>query len=98
VPQDEWDDGAYLADPAGTAPGLSFLRVPEPKTVKNRIHFDLKVSGGRNQPPDVHRKRITAVVDRLVAAGGAVQRSDEYNGRLDHVVMTDPEGNEFCVV
>jgi hypothetical protein len=41
---------------------------------------------------------MQTVVDRLVAAGGAVQRLDERNGKLDHVVMTDPEGNGFCVV
>ena len=98
VPEDECDDGAYLVDPTGTAPGPSFLRVPEPKTVENRVHVDLKVSGGRNQPADLRRNRIETVVDRLVAAGAAVQRRDEINGKLDHVVMTDPEGNEFCVV
>jgi Glyoxalase-like domain len=98
VPEDEWDDGAYLADPAGTAPTLSFLRVPEPKTVKNRVHVDVKVGGGRSQPADLRRGRIETVVDRLVAAGAAVERRDEVNGKLDHVVMTDPEGNEFCVV
>jgi hypothetical protein len=98
VPEDEWDDGAYLVDPTGSAPGLSFLRVPEPKTAKNRVHIDLKVTGGRDQPADLRRDRMQAVVDRLVAAGGVVQHLDEYNGRLDHVVMTDPEGNEFCVV
>jgi predicted enzyme related to lactoylglutathione lyase len=38
------------------------------------------------------------MVDRLVGAGGAVQHRDESFGSLDHVVMTDPEGNEFCVV
>jgi hypothetical protein len=98
VPEEEWDDGAYLVDPAGTMPTLSFLRVPEPKTAKNRVHVDVKVSGGRDQPADLRRGRIEAVVDRLVAAGAAVQCRDELDGQLDHVVMTDPEGNEFCVV
>lgn len=98
VPEEEWDDGTYLVDPAGTAPGLSFLRVPEPKSAKNRVHVDLKVSGGRNQPADLRRSRMQTVVDRLVAAGGVVQHLDEQGGKLDHVVMIDPEGNEFCVV
>ena len=98
VPEEEWDGVAYLADPAGQAPGLSFLRVPEHKTVKNRLHLDLKVSGGRDQPAEVRLPRIQATVDRLVAAGAAVQRTDEHGGSVDHVVMTDPEGNEFCVV
>jgi hypothetical protein len=98
VPRDEWDDAAYLADPDGTAPSLSFLRVPEPKSSKNRVHVDVKVSGGRDKPDDLRRRRIQDAVDRLVAAGAAVERLDEHDGVLDHVVMTDPEGNEFCVV
>ncbi len=39
-----------------------------------------------------------AVVERLTAAGGTVVREDEQEGIPDHVVMADPEGNEFCVV
>lgn len=45
---EEDDDGmrvAYLYDPRGVAPRLCLLEVPEPKTVKNRLHFDLVVSG-----------------------------------------------------
>jgi hypothetical protein len=98
VPRDEWDDAAFLSDPDGTAPTLSFLRVPEPKVSKNRLHVDVKVSGGRDKPAELRRRRIHDAVDRLVAAGAAVDRFDESGGVLDHVVMTDPEGNEFCVV
>jgi len=98
VPREEWDDAAYLTDPDGTAPSLSFLRVPEPKSSKNRLHVDVKVSGGRDKPAELRRGRIQDVVDRLVAAGATVERLDEPDGVLDHVVMTDPEGNEFCVV
>ena len=39
VPEEEREDGAYLVDPAGIAPGLSFLKVPEAKVVKNRVHL-----------------------------------------------------------
>lgn len=98
VPEEEWADGAFPAEQAGVATGLSFMRVPEPKTVKNRVHVDVKVSGGRDQPADLRRKRMQVAADRLVAAGGVVQHLDEYNGTLDHIVMTDPEDNEFCVV
>ena len=94
VPEDEWDDGASLVDPAGVLPRLSFLKVPEPKAAKNRLHVDLQVAGGRALPDDVRWPRITATVERLVAAGGSVVHT---HGR-DHVVMADPEGNEFCVV
>ena len=42
---------AYLADPAGVAPSLSFLKVPEPKVTKNRLHLDAQVSGDRGGTP-----------------------------------------------
>ena len=98
VPEEEWDDGANLCDPDGVLPGIGFLKVPEPKTAKNRLHLDLHVSGGRHVEPTTRMERIEAMVERLVEAGGAVQHRDESFGSLDHVVMTDPEGNEFCVV
>ncbi len=98
VPEAEWDDGANLDDPEGVLPGVGFLKVPEPKTVKNRLHIDLQASGGRHVEPAIRAHRIEATVDRLVQAGGAVQDRGLFQGELDHVVMTDPEGNEFCVV
>jgi hypothetical protein len=66
--------------------------------VKNRLHLDLKVSGGREVPLDTRRQRVTAEVARLVAAGATRLRVLERKG-LDHyaVVLQDPEGNEFCV-
>ncbi|MBO0866714.1 MAG: hypothetical protein J2P16_16765 [Mycobacterium sp.] len=39
VPEEEWEDGAYLHDPDGVGPTLSFLKVPEGKVVKNRLHL-----------------------------------------------------------
>jgi hypothetical protein len=98
VPKKEWEDAAYLADPAGQGPTLSFLKVPEAKSIKNRVHLDLKVGGGRHQSAKKRRSRIDKAVERLTAAGAAVQREVEQDGTLDHVIMTDPEGNEFCVV
>jgi hypothetical protein len=98
VPQDEWDDGAALTDPDGAGPRISFLRVPEAKVAKNRLHIDVQVAGGRHQPWDLRERRIRDTVERLVNAGGSVLTEQEFEGRLDHVVMADPEGNEFCVV
>jgi Glyoxalase-like domain len=98
VPEDEWDDGASLVDPDGALPPISILKVPEPKTVKNRLHIDLRVAGGRHLDQAVRRERILAMVERLVAVGGTVVREDTFDGHLDHVVMADPEGNELCVV
>jgi hypothetical protein len=56
--------------------------VPEPKTAKNRMHFDLRAPDGD----------VAAEVDRLAALGATVLRRGE-----DLTVMQDPEGNEFCV-
>lgn len=80
------DEGAWIADPAGRGWPLLFLIVPEGKSVKNRLHLDLS-------PPST----MAEEVERLVAAGAsAVRRVDE--GGSFWTVMTDPEGNEFCVL
>jgi hypothetical protein len=88
---DDGMGGAWLHDPAGVAPRMCLLQVPEPKTAKNRLHLDLRVAG--NGTPREKWDRITDEVARLVDAGGAVL--DVFEGH--HVVMSDPEGNEFCV-
>ncbi|ONI89228.1 glyoxalase [Saccharothrix sp. ALI-22-I] len=98
VPEDEWDDGAYLSDPAGQGPTLSFLKVPEGKVGKNRLHIDIKVGGGRQNSWEIRWPRITEAMDRLTAAGATLIRIDHHDGHPDHAVMADPEGNEFCLV
>ena len=65
--------------------------MPEPKTAKNRLHLDLRVSG--HGSPDERWARIRAESERLTSAGGTVL--EVFDGH--HVVMADPEGNEFCV-
>lgn len=98
VPEDEWGDGATIRPGSGTGPSISFLRVPEPKTAKNRVHLDVRVSGGRDVDQPLRERRIRAMEADLVARGARRQREDRVDGRLDHVVMEDPEGNEFCIV
>ena len=88
---DSEDDGAWLCAPDGTGPRLSILKVPEPKTAKNRLHIDIRVPGRGS--PDERWARIKAEAERLVRAGGSVL--EEFDGH--HIVMVDPEGNEFCV-
>src|SRR6476646_5932596 len=81
VDEDSTASRAWV-EPAGWGgPTLWFQRVPEPKTAKNRQHFDLRAMG----PVDEE-------VERLVALGASVLNTDG-----DLVVMADPEGNEFCV-
>jgi hypothetical protein len=98
VPAEEWGDGAFITDPAGIGPPISFLRVPEPKSAKNRVHLDVQAGGGRGEPWAVRWPRVTAAVERLTAAGATVIGEVEQDGTPDHVVLADPEGNEFCVL
>jgi hypothetical protein len=84
-------DGAWLCDPEGVGPRLSLLRVPEEKLAKNRLHLDLRVAGTGSA--EERWARIAKEVDRLAAAGATVLQ--EFPSH--HVVMADPEGNEFCV-
>jgi hypothetical protein len=65
-------------------PGLLFVRVPDEKTVKNRLHLDFR-------PEDRDLE-----VDRLLALGAT--RVDIGQGEQSWVVLADPEGNEFCVL
>jgi len=77
----------------------AFLRVPEPKVGKNRMHLDVAVGGGRDTTPrDVRWARIMAAVQRLTAAGATVIAEVGEADQPDHVLMADPEGNEFDVL
>ena len=66
---------------------LLFLKVPEPKTVKNRMHLCLR-------PTDRDRD---AEVERVLALGATVV-NDLRDGDRGWAVLADPEGNEFCVL
>jgi hypothetical protein len=98
VPEDEWNDGAAISDPDGVRPRIGFLKVPEGKTAKNRIHLDVQVGGGRAEMGGSRTDRIEERVRLLTGAGATVLRRDEAGGELDHYVLADPEGNELCVV
>jgi catechol 2,3-dioxygenase-like lactoylglutathione lyase family enzyme len=84
------EDQVVLEPPAGSpedgiVPDLLFLRVPEDKAGKNRLHFDLR-------PPDQ-----AAEVARLEGLGA--RRADVgQKADVSWIVMADPAGNEFCVL
>lgn len=86
-----------LVDPDRTRPSIFIQRVPEPKTVKNRVHLDLDVGGGPDVPVSDRRACIEAEVQRLVGLGASVLTPVD-QGDWYWVVMADPEGNEFCVM
>ncbi len=96
IPEEHRNDAYAVIDPDGVGPRVFILKVPEGKTAKNRMHLDIGVGRGI---ADAAERAITvqAHVQKLVDAGGAVveDRTDEWGGVW--TVMTDPEGNEFCV-
>ena len=88
---DEGEDGAWLHDPSGVLPRLFLQQVAEPKVGKVRLHMDFRVAGAG--APEERWGRIRAEAERL--AGLGARRVGEFDGH--HVVMADPEGNEFCL-
>ncbi len=86
----EQDDQVVLEPPAGSqedgiVPDLLFLRVPEDKAGKNRLHLDLRP---KDQAAEV--ARLEGLGARRTDVG---QKAD-----VSWVVMADPDGNEFCVL
>jgi catechol 2,3-dioxygenase-like lactoylglutathione lyase family enzyme len=101
VPEEELGEGDpvdRIEDPTGAGPRIWFQPVPEGKTVKNRLHLDLLVGGGRSVALPERRQRVDAEVERLLGLGASRLRVLSEPG-MDHyaVVLHDPEGNEFCV-
>ena len=86
---DESDDGVELLPTDGTALRIDFfLPVPEPKSQKNRVHLDLTTASIDDQQETV--ARLIEIGARHVDVG---QGPDD-----KHVVLADPEGNEFCII
>jgi len=82
--KDDGDGTEYWVEPGDDAADILFLTVPEAKTIKNRLHIDLR-------PDDQD-----AEVARAVALGAS--HADIGQGTPTWVVLADPEGNEFCIL
>ena len=86
------DDGLVEVRPAGTeaatspVPSLLFIAVPEPKTLKNRLHLDVNTTDGDQ----------ASELERLLALGATPV--DIGQGEATWHVLADPEGNEFCLL
>src|SRR4051794_1407215 len=81
-PEDPYDEDSGV----GRGRRILFQRVPEPKSAKNRLHLDLHPGEGRR----------AGEVERLEGLGASVLRHVKEPAG-EWTVMTDPEGNEFCV-
>ena len=78
-------DGASIVDPDGVGPAIGWLRVPEGKTAKNRLHIDLIAAD------------YEAELDRLIGLGAS--KVNEFTpGGARWTTLADPEGNEFDVI
>ncbi len=73
MPEDELGIGAdCIIDPGGRGPRIWFQVVPERKAVKNRLHLDVGVSGGRAVPIETRRHRVDAEASRLAGLGAMI--------------------------
>jgi catechol-2,3-dioxygenase len=83
----EHEDGVVCIGPSDGGPGIDLVPVSDAKTVKNRLHLDLRAD---NSTQDVEVARLLTLGARRVDIGQGQDAS--------WVVLTDPEGNEFCVL
>jgi len=81
-----WKTGAAITSPDPDRPRLLFQVVPEPKSVKNRLHLDVRVGAERRE----------AEIERLLSLG-ATELWRGSQGPFEWATLADPEGNEFCV-
>jgi hypothetical protein len=82
-----WKIGAALTSPDPGRPRVLFQLVPEAKTVKNRVHLDVRVGA------DGREAEVARLLER-----GATELWRASQGPYEWVTLADPEGNEFCVI
>jgi predicted enzyme related to lactoylglutathione lyase len=84
---DKPGDDEVLIEAPSPVPGILFIRVPEAKTVKNRMHFDW-------QPTERSRDDE---VERVIGLGAKLHEDHRTADGRGWVTLLDPEGNEFCI-
>lgn len=85
-----------MVDPERAKPRILFQKVPETKTVKNRVHLDINVASDAPHGSDERKAAARRRCEQLTARGASFLREvDEPAGWC--LVLTDPEGNEFCL-
>ena len=87
-----------IIDPGGEGPRIWFNRVEETKVVKNRLHLDVHVSGGRSVLLATRAQRVDAEARRLADLGATISGAMSEDGVDWYAMgMKDPEGNEFDI-
>jgi len=88
-----------IVDAIGIRPRIWFQQVPEAKSRKNRLHFDLLVGGGRKVPIAERIRHVEAEVERLTGLGATLRTVMDKSAQGHFAIgMSDPEGNEVDIV
>lgn len=97
VPPERRNDASALLGPNGSGPRLFFQRVPEGKRAKNRVHLDVRAAPGLEGA--ARMAALETEAERLISHGATRLERHEPAPPLftGHIVMADPEGNEFCL-
>lgn len=97
VPPEQRNTRSAIEDPDGRGPRVFFQQVPEDKVAKNRVHLDIRAAP--ELQGDERMAALEAECERLIALGATRVQRFEPNPPMESgfIVMTDPEGNEFCL-
>jgi catechol 2,3-dioxygenase-like lactoylglutathione lyase family enzyme len=99
VPESERNSRSGIVPVEGeSGPRLFFQRVPESKTAKNRVHLDVRAAPGLSG--EERLRALEAECERLASLGASRVHRFEPGadpGGTGYIVMSDPEGNEFCL-
>ena len=97
VPRERWNEASAVVDPGGQGPRVFFQRVPEGKQVKNRAHLDVRAAPGLQG--EERMAALEAEAERLGKLGATrlVRHEPAPPFAAGHIMMADPEGNEFCL-
>ncbi|MGA4538556.1 VOC family protein [Uniformispora flossi] len=97
VPPEHRNDAPAAVDPEGSGPRLFFQKVPEGKQAKNRVHLDVRAAP--DLQGDARMAALETEAERLSGLGATREQRFEPEPPMGagHIVMRDPEGNEFCL-
>lgn len=97
VPEEQRNSASAIEDPDGHGPRVFFQQVPEDKVTKNRVHLDVRAAPGLEGAERMAALEVEC--ERLMALGAIRLQRHEPAAPTSagHIVLADPEGNEFCL-